>query len=88
MTKEQNFYDWNWDHRTTHNLNFHGRGIKGAFEAGARQALRGEKFDNIYSRNDCRTAYVAGYSDMMETLKDTVIVCDDCGSKIDRRSRK
>jgi hypothetical protein len=83
--KEQDFYDWKWNNR--YQSETHGPGVRNAFEAGARAALMGKKADP-YNRQDCYDAYNAGYFKMMEALKTTIIICDCCGSRIDKRATK
>lgn len=88
-TKEQNLSEWMWKEQDRQWKEAGGRrpggpGIHGAIEAGAKRALRGEKYDNIYNRADCRNAFSAAYAHMKETLETTVIVCSCCGSKVDK----
>jgi hypothetical protein len=80
--KEQRLYDWYWNNK--YQSEKHGSGVREAFRAGARAAIRGRKEDP-YSRSDCYDAYNAGYFAMKETLETTIIICDCCESKIDKR---
>lgn len=82
-TKVQGFQEWYYT-EGHYPVAKRGSGVRKAYETGAMHALK-DHYNNPYARKDCTDAYEDGYSDMIETLKSTVIVCDCCGSKIDRR---
>lgn len=77
----------NWYYNNKYHNERHGPGVRSAYELGAKNALK-DHFNNIYNRQDCRDAYNAGYSAMEETLKTTVIICDCCGTKIDKTKKR
>lgn len=84
---EQSFYSWSFDIRKGSGRK--GPGYWNSMELGARDRMSGRKFDNIFTRSDCKLAYETGFRKMAEYLKaGNTIICDDCNNTIGEGGHK